>query len=401
MERIAVVGASLAGLRAVETLRDEGFAGTIAWIGAEHHLPYERPPLSKAFLRGEVEASDIAFVHTPFDALDVELRTGVRADGVDLDDRALVLDTGEWIAFDGLIIATGATPRRLPGQPDLDGVFTLRTLDDARALRDALQDDPRVVVIGGGFIGSEVAAVCRSSGVTSVTVLEGADQPMERALGVELGAQLAALHRDHGVDLRCGCQVAGLDHDGAGRVTGVLLADGARIDADVVVVGIGVVPATDWLGESGLTLGNGVECDATLLAAPGVVACGDVCSWPHPLFDDERIRLEHWTNAFEQGVAAARRLLVPGGEPAAPFAPVPFVWSDQYDVKVQVVGRFRADDPMHLVFGSFEARRFLVVFERAGRIIGALGFNQPRRIVQASQLIAVRTAIADAQVALA
>lgn len=396
MESIAIVGASLAGLRALETLRDIGFDGAIDWIGAEPHLPYERPPLSKGFLAGTVDAEHLGLKHVPFERLDVTLHTGTRAVGLDLADRAIALDTGAWVGFDGLIIATGATPRRLPDQPDLTGVHVLRSLDDAKHLRAALEGDPRVVIIGGGFIGAEVAASCRARGITSVTVLEAADQPMERALGPVIGAELAALHRDHGVDLRCGCGVTGLEHNAVGTVTGVALADGTSIPADVVLVAIGVVPETDWLAESGLTLGNGVECDATLLAAPDVVACGDVCSWPHALFDDERMRLEHWTNAIEQGVAAAQRLCWSNDEPAPVFATVPFVWSDQYDIKIHVVGRARGDDTMHLVHGSFAERSFVAAYERAGRIVGALGFNQPRRIVKAQTLIGARTPIAEA-----
>jgi 3-phenylpropionate/trans-cinnamate dioxygenase ferredoxin reductase subunit len=207
MEAIAVVGGSLAGLRAVEALRAEGFAGRLTWIGAEPHLPYERPPLSKGFLTGERNAADLALKHAPFESLNIEMHLGVRAVGLDLADRTVALDNGDWVGFDGLVVATGATPRRLPDQPPVDGVYVLRTLDDAAVLRTALEGDPHVVIIGGGFIGAEVAASCRARGITRVTVLEGAAVPMERAIGPAIGAELAALHRDHGVDLRCGCGV--------------------------------------------------------------------------------------------------------------------------------------------------------------------------------------------------
>jgi NADPH-dependent 2,4-dienoyl-CoA reductase/sulfur reductase-like enzyme len=393
MDTVAVVGASLAGLRAVETFRREGFDGRLVLVGAEPELPYDRPPLSKDFLAGEADLDRLALRRTPYDELDLDLRLGTRADALDLAARELALDSGERLAFDGLVIATGATPRRLPGTPDLPGIFVLRTLADAVAIRAALADGPRVVVVGAGFIGSEVAATCRGRGL-DVTVLEALPAPLVRGLGEVLGTVCGELHRDHGVDLRLGVGVAGFEGDG--RVERVRLDDGSTVDADVVVVGVGVAPATDWLAGSGLTIDDGVVCDATLLAAPGVVSAGDITRWPNPRFGNELMRLEHWTNATEQGVAAARRLLYGDGAAPEPFAPVPLVWSDQYDRKIQTVGSFRGDDDMEVVHGSLAERRFTAVFGRAGRLVGALAFSMPAKVMQYRRLIADGTGFDDA-----
>ena len=269
---VVVVGASLAGLRAVEELRHRGFDGPITVVGAEPHLPYDRPPLSKQLLAGEWGLDRVALtVPTPggLDGLGVDWRLGTRAVGLDTARRRVALEGGEELPYDGLVIATGATPRRLPGTDGLAGVHTLRTLDDALAIRAELDAGAgRVVVIGAGFIGAEVAATCRARG-HAVTLLEALPVPLERALGREMGTVVAELHRDHGVDLRLGVGVAGFEGDG--RVERVRLADGSAVPADLVVVGIGVSPATDWLAGSGLALDDGVVCDATTLAAPGIV----------------------------------------------------------------------------------------------------------------------------------
>jgi len=396
METVAVVGASLAGLRAVETLRREGFSGRLVVVGAESHLPYDRPPLSKDFLTGDVDADDLALRSTPYEELGAEWMLGRRAVGLDLDTRSLLLDRDERVMFDGLVIATGSTPRKIPGQPVLTGLRELRTLDDATALRDRLARTPRrVVVVGAGFIGAEIAAGCRARGL-EVAVLEMLPQPMVRGLGERLGAVLANLHRDHGVDLRTSTSIDDFIEDDD-AVAGVVLADGSTIEADVVLVAIGVAPATKWLEGSGLSIDNGVVCDETCLAAPGVVAAGDVARWPNPRFDGEMMRLEHWTNATEQGVHAATRLLA--GDTGTPFAPVPFVWSDQYDVKIQTVGRFAADDEMEVVSGALDDYRFLAIFGRDGQITGAMAFSDPRRLVFARRLIADRTPWDDARAA--
>ena len=384
---VVVVGASLAGLRAVETLRREGYDGRLVLVGEEPHFPYDRPPLSKKFLAGVLEAHDVELRAQPYDDLGLDLILGRRAVAMELAEHAVVLDDGERITFDGAVIATGSVPRTVPGTEEIDGVFMLRTLDDALAIRARLADRPRVAVVGAGFIGSEVAATCRAAGL-EVTVVEALPAPMVRGVGEVLGGVCADLHRDHGVDLRLGVGVAAIEGDG--RAERLRLTDGSTVDAEVVVVGVGVRPAIDWLEGSGLTLDDGVVCDETLLAAPGVVAAGDVVRWPHALFDGALVRLEHWTNATEQGVAAARRLLHGDAPDPEAFAPVPFVWSDQYDRKIQSVGSFRGDDRMEIVHGSLEERRFVAAFGRAGRLVGALGFSMPPKVMGLSRMIAAR-----------
>jgi NADPH-dependent 2,4-dienoyl-CoA reductase/sulfur reductase-like enzyme len=316
---------------------------------------------------------------------------GPRATALDVGARKLTLADDTRVAFDGLVLATGSTPRLLPNQPELatqggmSGLFALRTLDDAMALRAALEAGPKVVVIGAGFIGAEVAATCRGRGL-DVTVLEALPQPMVRGVGMVLGEVLARLHREHGVDLRCGVTLESIE--GGDRVEHVRLADGELIECDVLLVAVGVAPETRWLEGSGLVLDDGVVCDETLLAAPGIVAAGDVARWPNPAFDHEVMRVEHWTNAAEQGVYAGRRLLE--RHEGAPFAPVPFVWSDQYDVKIQIAGRFSGQDRMEVVHGSLDDPRFVSIFERGGRISGVLGFSEPRRVMQYRRMVAER-----------
>lgn len=373
LRTVVVVGASLAGVRAVEALRARGFDGRLVWVGGEAHAPYDRPPLSKQVLRGEWEPEKVALVRGDVGALGAELRFGVRAEALDTAARRVRLAGGEVLAFDGLVIATGAAARRLPGQPELAGVHVLRTLDDALALRGALAAGPRVVVVGGGFIGAEVAASCRQRGL-EVAMVEALGNPLEAALGAELGALVAGLHRAHGVRLETGAPVAALE--GAGRVERVRLAGGRTLDADVVVVGIGVRPETDWLEGSGLTVRDGVVCDARCRAAPGVVAAGDVARWPHPRYGE--LRIEHWTNAADQAGAAVAALL--DGDAAPLFAPVPYVWSDQYDAKIVVAGRPRADDTMRVIEGSLAERRFVALFGRAGRLTGVAAIGPPRRV---------------------
>jgi len=385
MERVAVVGASLAGFRAVETLRAEGFEGAVTVVGAEPHLPYDRPPLSKQVLAGTWDETRLPLVPigTTLDDLDVGWRLGTTATGLDVAGHTVVLDGGDRLPYDGLVVATGTRVRTLPGQPDLEGIHVLRTVDDALALRAAFERTPdRVVVVGAGFIGAEVAATARMRGL-DVTLLEALAVPLERVLGLELGALCADIHRDNGVDLRVATVVERFVDDGRGRVAGVVLSDGTTIEAGVVVVGVGVVPNTEWLDGSGLTIENGVLCDATCLAAPDVVAAGDVARWYNRRFD-EVMRVEHWENAQEQGAHAARRLL--GRD--EPYAPVPWFWSDQYDRKLQLAGRSRPDDEMRVVEGSFAERRFVALFGRGDRLVGVLGMNRPRPVLQFRQLIA-------------
>jgi 3-phenylpropionate/trans-cinnamate dioxygenase ferredoxin reductase subunit len=393
LETVVVVGASLAGLRSVEALRSQGYEGRLVWIGAERELPYDRPPLSKEVLRGEWGPERTALrKEASYAELRVELRLGVRAESLDLRGRAVVLAGGERVAYDGLVLATGAAPRRLPGATDPPGVFVLRTLEDALAIRRALERRPRVAVIGAGFIGAEVAASARSLGL-DVAMIDILDRPMARALDPELGALCAALHRDHGVDLHLGVGIAGFE--GEGRVEAVALATGARIPADLVVVGIGVSPETGWLAGSGLALDDGVLCDATLAAsAPGVVAVGDVARWRHPSYP-MALRAEHWTNAVESAGAAAQRLLA-GDAQVPPFAPVPFVWSDQYDAKLQIAGHASGGNEVAVVHGSLAERRFVKLYGSGGRLTGAFAMNRPRQLMAARRWIREGIAFADA-----
>jgi NADPH-dependent 2,4-dienoyl-CoA reductase/sulfur reductase-like enzyme len=397
MDRIVVVGASLAGLWACETLRHNGYDGTIALIGAEPHRPYDRPPLSKAFLKGDWEAERIQ-LRKPheLDGLALDLRLGVAAVALDVPTRTVTLESGETLAGEGVVIATGSAPRRLPDQPDLYGVTMLRTLDDSLELRRRLAEGPRVVVVGAGFIGLEVAATAARCGC-AVTVLEGAPAPMMRGLGAEMGEVVARVHGRNGVDLRCGAHIIGIDGDGR-RVTGVRLSDGEIVAADLVVVGIGVSPVTEWLEGSGLELRDGVVCDDTLRAAPRIYAAGDCARWINNLFGDngEEMRVEHWTNAAEQGSAAASNLLAElAGEEPTPYAPVPFFWSDQFDSRIQFVGRAHGEDEIRVVGGDPDGS-FMAIYGHEGRFRGVLGVNMPKPVMRMRKLLGERASWADA-----
>jgi NADPH-dependent 2,4-dienoyl-CoA reductase/sulfur reductase-like enzyme len=391
---VIVVGASLAGLRAVETLRSSGFAGGISVVGAEPHLPYDRPPLSKKLLAGEWDADRIA-LRKPDDvaSLDVTWHLGVAAGSLSVGstEHSVRLADGSTLHGDGVIIATGAAVRRLPDQPLLDGVVELRTLDDALDLRSRFGDGVRLVVVGAGFIGLEAAATAAQRGC-HVTVLEGLPAPLVRGLGADMGRAVASVHTRNGVDVRCGVTVAGIE--GAnGRVTGVRLGDGGVVAADIVLVAIGVSPSTGWLEGSGLEIRDGVVCDATLCAGPtGVYAAGDLARWPNPLFGDtdagEEMRVEHWTNAAEQGAAAARNLLrAARGENAEPYAAVPFFWSDQFDAKIQFLGRAAGDDEVRVIAGDPTDGRFAALYGSNGRLRGALGVSMPKIVMPYRKLL--------------
>jgi len=392
---VVIVGGSLAGLRAAETLRAEGHDGTITLIGAEPHVPYDRPPLSKQFLAGSWGLERVV-LRPPekLAALGLDLRLGHRAERLDLDGRTLELDDGALVGFDGLVLATGAPPRPLPGAPALSGVHVLRTLEDSIALGAVIGEAVRVVVVGAGFIGSEVAATCRARGA-HVTVVEALPQPLARVLGEEMGAACGALHSANGVELRTGVGVAGLVAGAnGGAVGGVALDDGTVLDADVVVVGIGVVPTTAWLEGSGLELADGVVADATLHAAEGVVVAGDVARW----FDQGEgalVRIEHWTNAAEQGAVAARSLRA-GRAGAAPYVPVPYFWSDQYDTKIQVIGHPRPDAEVVVVEGTPSSGRFVALYGHDGKLVAALGFGRPRQLMAYRPLLEARAGFGEA-----
>jgi 3-phenylpropionate/trans-cinnamate dioxygenase ferredoxin reductase subunit len=402
---VVVVGASLAGVRAAEELRAAGYAGRVTIVGDEPDAPYDRPPLSKQVLAGSWP-TERAALHVSadggLDGLDVDLRLGVRATALDLAARTVTVrpatgegPDGEALAFDGLVIATGCAARRLPGTDGVAGLHVLRTLADCDALRAALGAGARrVVVVGGGFIGAEVAATCRGLDI-EVTLVEALPVPLGRVLGDDIGAVLADLHREHGVDVRLGVGVDGFDTTpdppgGAGaRVRAVRLADGSTVEADVVVVGIGVVPNTGWLEGSGLRLDNGVVCDATTLAAPGVVAAGDVARWPSTRAGG-LVRVEHWDNAITMGQHAARRLLAelgrPGGAVEA-YDPVPWFWSDQYDRKLQLAGHPVGADEVRVVDGSTDERRFVALYRRGDHLAAVLAMNRPRPVITFRRLL--------------
>jgi NADPH-dependent 2,4-dienoyl-CoA reductase/sulfur reductase-like enzyme len=393
LDHVVVVGASLAGLRAAETLRSHETVGSVVVVGSEVHRPYDRPPLSKKVLSGEWDADRIHLRQPDaFAELDVEWRLGVAASALDLATGNVRLADGTALPFGGVVIATGATPRRLPGQEQFHHVHELRSLDDALALRQEIAPgDRRVVVIGAGFIGLEAAATARTLG-NDVVVLEGASAPLIRGLGEQMGGAIAGLHRARGVDVRCGVRIEAISADG------VVLDGDELVPADVIVVGIGVMPATAWLDGSGLELRDGIVCDAALNAldstgspVPGVFAAGDVVRWPNGLFGEE-MRVEHWTNAAEQGALAADNLVrAATGEIPHPYEPLPFFWSDQFEHRIQFLGRAAPDDEVRVVAGSVEEGKFLTLYGSGGRLRGALGVNAPRWVMSTRSLFLAKT----------
>ena len=374
-ESVVVVGASLAGLRAVEALRKCNYEGRVSLVGAEAELPYDRPPLSKEVMTGERTPEDVIFRELDhFVDLGVDLHLGSAATGLDVADQTIFVDDDRF-HFDGLIIATGTTPRALKGADGLDGIFTLRTMRDAVAIRTAMRPGSKIVVVGAGFIGSEVASSARADGL-DVVIVEALDVPLAGAVGEEMGRACSLLHGDNGTQLRCGVGVEGFE--GTKEVEAVRLTDGSIIETDVVVVGIGVKPETGWLEGSGLEIRDGVVCDQFLSAGPGIYAAGDVARWWNPLFDEE-MRIEHWTNAAEQGGLAARNLVA--NSKGNPSQSVPYFWSDQYGSRIQFVGRSTADE-IRVVHGSIEERKFVALYRRGNRLIGALGLNWPKLLMQ-------------------
>jgi 3-phenylpropionate/trans-cinnamate dioxygenase ferredoxin reductase component len=382
-----IVGGGLAGSVATGTLRAGGFDGRILLVGDEVHLPYSRPPLSKGVLRGESDA-DVSILRPAswYADREIELELGVRADVVDPRAHVVVLADGRRIPYDKVLLTTGGRARTLdvPGF-DLDGVHTLRTRDDSLAIHAQLRPGAHVVVVGAGFIGAEVAASARAMGC-EVTMLEIADVPLSRVLGAEVGERYAAIHREEGVDLRTGVGLARVEGDG--RVRRVLDTAGAVHEADLVVAGVGMAPDVSVATSSGIEVGNGVvvseHCETSV---PGVYAAGDVAVHPNPILG-QVIRVEQWQNAQHQGAAAARNML--GHD--EPFTEVPWFWSDQYDVNLQMAGLPTASDDV--VFrGDNTSRSFTVFYRRDGVLVGVVGLNRTKDVSHGRRLIHERAAV--------
>lgn len=373
---VLVVGASAAGLTTAEALRRKGFEGRITLLGAEAHLPYDRPPLSKQVLSGawEPERARLRPASTLTD-LGIEALLGEAAVGLDAASRTVRTDRGRALSADAIVIATGVRPRAFPGSAGIGGVHLLRTIEDALALKAELREGSRLVVVGDGVLGAEAAATATALGA-KVTLIGPQAAPMTLQLGADVAAVLTEMHRDHGVDLRPGVGVGGL-LETDGRVTGVALATGEVVAADAVVVSIGSIPQADWLAGSGLAVDDGVVCDAQCRAAEGIWAAGDVARWHHPGYG-RALRLENRTNATEQAIAIAANVL---GE-ERPYAPVPYFWTDQFDAKIQVFG-LPGDRAglveTDVVEGSITGRRFVMRHRSEGRTGAVVGWNMPKQ----------------------
>jgi len=391
--RIVIVGASLAGLRAAETLREEGFAGELTMVGEEPQHPYDRPPLSKQVLLGRVGAMDTELPQRR--ALSAKWKLGIRATGVDPIGKRILLADGKELPFDRLLIATGTRARPWPNAEEaaLDGVFTLRISKDAARLAERFNAGPRrVLVIGAGFTGSEIASACRERGL-EVTVAERGPAPLIGALGGALGALAAKLQRVHGVDLRCGVTVTALKSRD-GRLTGAELSDGSRVEADIAVVALGAIRNTEWLAQSGLAAGpRGVACDAGCRAfnmygivTDDVFVAGDVARFPHPLFEYQLLSLEHWGNAVAQAEVAAHNMINPGPL-RRPHLAIPAFWSSQFGLNIKSVGVPTFSDQLVIAQGSLEKRRFVAVYGYRGRVTAAVSVNHAKWLEYYERLI--------------
>ena len=383
---IVIIGGGLAAARTAEQLRKSEFTGPITIVSDEVHLPYDRPPLSKDVLHADVD--DVTLKPAEFyQDNDITLRLGSAARSLDTAAQTVTLADGSVIGYDELVIATGLVPRRIPSFPDLDGIRVLRSLDDALALRGQASSARNAVIVGAGFIGCEVAASLRKLGV-GVVLVEPQPTPLASVLGEQVGALVTRLHRAEGVDVRTGVGVAEVRGQD-GKVTSVFLTDGTELDADLVVVGIGSRPATDWLEGSGLTVDNGIICDqAGRTSAPHVWALGDAASWRDVA--GHQARVEHWSNVAEQARVVVPSML--GQEPAEAVV-VPYFWSDQYDVKIQCLGEPEAGDIVHIV--EDDGRKFLAYYERDGVVAGVVGGGMPGKVMKSRAKIASGAAISE------
>ncbi len=382
---IVIVGGGLAAARIAEQLRRSDYSGRITIVSDEVHLPYDRPPLSKEVLRKE--ADDVALKPREwYDEQDITLRLGSAATGLDTAARTLTLADGTELGYDELVIATGLVPRRIPSFPDLEGIRVLRSFDESMALREHASSARHAVVVGAGFIGCEVAASLRSLGV-DVALVEPQPTPLAAVLGEQIGELVARLHRAEGVDVRLGVGVA--EVRGKGHVDTVVLTDGTELPADLVVVGIGSHPATEWLAGSGVEVDDGVICDdAGRTSAPNVWALGDVASWRDAT--GHQARVEHWSNVADQARVVAPAML---GQELPSVVVVPYFWSDQYDVKIQCLGEPEATDIVHLVEDG--GRKFLAYYERDGVLVGVVGGGMPGKVMKTRAKIAAAAPIAE------
>ncbi len=392
-QTFVIVGASLAGAKAAETLRSDGFEGRLVLIGAEHERPYERPPLSKDYLRGEAGREKI-YVHDEgfYAGQDIELRLGRSATSLNTATSELALDDGEHVRYDRLLLTTGAEPRRLaiPGS-ELDGVLYLRSVDDSDVLRSRLDRGGKVVVIGAGWIGAEVAASARQRGL-EVIVLEPMTVPLERVLGTEVGGIYRDIHTDHGVQMLLGTGVEAFE--GGATVERVRTCDGRRLDCDFVVVGVGVQPRTELAAQAGIAVDNGVLVDEHLqTSVPGVFAAGDAANAQHPFYG-ERVRVEHWANALNQGPIAARAML--GGGDV--YDRLPYFFSDQYEVGMEYSGFARSWD--RVVFrGDPAGREFIAFWMTGDRVLAGMNVNVWDVTDSIQHLIRERVAVDDGELA--
>ncbi len=404
--RVVIVGGGLAGLRTAEALRDQGHTGQISLISDEQEPPYDRPPLSKQVLSGAWPPSRIQLrSHEELvEKLGITLMLGRKAAALDTRAQVLHLTDGTTQPYDGLVIATGTRARRL-GPAQQSNLHVVRTLADSTRLRERLEAKPApsVAIVGAGFIGAEVAAAARAFGA-KVTIVEAAASPLERQLGVEQGRAVSLVHERHGVELRCGVGVQSIEPDG------LLLADGTSVEANEIVIGVGVIPNVDWLAGSGVQASesgslDGVVTDASLRAGPSIVAAGDVVRWPHPRYgavEPHGVRIEHWTNAAESAMHAASTLLCDlAGAPAnVPFAPVPYFWSDLYPLpsgcKVQLLGRTTGFDEVRVVAGSIETGRWLALYRRGDEFVAALGVTMMRQLAPLRLLLEQGVSWSDA-----
>jgi len=382
---IVIVGGGLAAARTAEQLRRAEYTGPITIVSDEDHLPYDRPPLSKEVLRSETD--DVTLKPAEFyDENDITVALGKAARSIDVAAQTVTLSDGSELGYDELIIATGLVPKRIPSFPNIEGIHVLRSFDESLALREQAASARNAVVVGAGFIGCEVAASLRGLGV-DVVLVEPQPSPLASVLGEQIGALVARLHRAEGVDVRCGVGVA--EVQGTEKVQKVVLGDGTELDADLVVVGIGSHPATEWLDGTGIDVDNGVVCDASgRSSAPHVWAIGDVASWRHSL--GHQVRVEHWSNVADQARALVPAML---GKDAPAAVSVPYFWSDQYDVKIQCLGEPEAGDVVHIV--EDDGRKFLAYYERDGVVAGVVGGGMPGKVMKSRAKIAAGAPIAD------